>query len=67
MEKKLDLEMPGVMGIDHVDMKSVNGGGILLAAGAFLLTYVGLEAALNPSAHIKAFKEGQERFNENFE
>lgn len=65
MEKTLDNKMAGVKEIGKVELKSVNGGGILLAAGAFLFTYVALEAALNPSAHIKAFKEGQARFNEN--
>ena len=43
--------------LDPVSLKDTNGGFWLLAAGLFC-TYVIVEAALNPSAHIQAFREG---------
>lgn len=42
--------------LNENELKSVNGGWIL----PLLFAYILLEAALNPKAHIEAFKEGME-------
>jgi hypothetical protein len=61
MEKELELKMPGVVELGREELKKVEGGGLLWdAAAALFFSYILLEAALNPQAHIEAFKEGRE-------
>jgi len=60
MEKTLDLKMSGVVELGREELKKVEGGGLLLVAAGLFFSYVLLEAALNPQAHIEAFKEGRE-------
>ncbi len=61
MEKVLDLKMPGVQVLGRKELKEVDGGFIWaiieLIVGAYLT-----DVALNPSAHAKAFKEGQDMY-----
>lgn len=60
MEKTLDSKMSGIIELDKEELKEVDGGGFLILVGALLLTYVVVEAALNPQAHYDAFMEGRE-------
>lgn len=59
MKKTLDLKMSGIVELDREELKEVEGGLILIAAG-LLFSYILLEAALNPRAHIEAFNQGRE-------
>jgi len=55
--KTLNLENLGVQELDAKEMKEIDGGfwGVVLPIVA---SYILLEAALNPKAHIQAFKDG---------
>ncbi len=55
--EKLDLDKLGVKDLEPESLQEVSGGFWLMALGLFC-SYVIVEAALNPSAHIQAFKEG---------
>ncbi len=47
--------MENLVELNEKELKDIEGGGYWLP---IIATYILLEAALNPSAHIKAFKEG---------
>lgn len=55
--KTLELENYGVKELDPEGMRKTNGGFWLMVAG-LVCTYIIVEAALNPNAHIRAFREG---------
>lgn len=55
--KYLELEKIGVQELSPEQLKRKEGGWIILGA---IVGYVLVEALLNPSAHIQAFKEGME-------
>jgi hypothetical protein len=57
--KNLDLNSMGVQKMDALETKETDGGWFL----ALAFTYIIVEAACNPDAHIKAFKEGWARAN----
>ncbi len=63
MEKVLNLKMPGVQELGREELKEVDGGFIWAIAIIKLIvgTYL-TDVALNPSAHVKAFKEGQDMY-----
>jgi len=51
--KKFDLNAYGVEEMCESQTREVNGGW-----WQFVVTYIIIEAALNPNAHINAFMEG---------
>jgi hypothetical protein len=58
-----DLKNYGVHDLDTMDMNAINGGNIALFV-SLLCTYVIVEAALNPNASLKAFKEGWDSYDQ---
>jgi hypothetical protein len=60
--KELDLKSWNVQELSKLEKNRTTGGFWGIAAGLFF-SYIILEAALNPNAHIKAFKEGWEMAN----
>ncbi len=55
MTQTIELEKMGLVGLGENDQKELGGG---LAWLGIFGTYVLLQAALNPKAHIKAFQDG---------
>jgi len=55
--KTLELEKIGVQEISPEQLKKKEGGCLFFGV---IVTYVLVEALLNPSAHIQAFKEGMD-------
>lgn len=60
MEKTVNLKKYRGIELNREELKEVEGGGIILIAAGLFFSYVLLEAALNPQAHIEAFEEGRE-------